>query len=259
MDHRAPIIALTAALAVAGCTGETTPLVTVEAPRDGGCLVDETPRTYQVYFVIDVSGSMVRFLEDLASQLQAFAASFPETDSQDTPVFVEYYVVAFVNDVRWFPDGLSRRMTSPIAVQGAFEQAIEAGANEQNLTRQVRNAETEENLLDALQSVVDADPAADVIQVIIATDAPFAEAPTVLSTNLPVFSTYPQVAAGLERIGAEVHVFTKEQLDGLTRNYNGMPPLTSEGSTINDLDDLAESRDLILSALANIADRSNCN
>lgn len=252
-------MSLLAAASIAGCTGETTSLVTVEAPRDGGCVIDETPRTFQVYFVIDVSGSMVTFLQDLASQLRAFAESFPEVDSQDTPVFVEYYVVAFVNDVRWFPDGLSRRMTSPVAVQGAFELAIEAGAGEQNLTRAVRNAETEENLLDALQSVVDSEPTADVVQVIIATDAPFAEAPTVLSTNLPVVSTYPEVADGLQRIGAEVHVFTEEALDGLTRNYNGMPPLTSQGSSINNLRDLADSRELILSALANIADRSNCN
>lgn len=233
--------------------------MTIEAPPDGGCAIDETPRTYQVYFVIDVSGSMVRFLEDLSSQLQAFSESFPEVDANDTPVFVEYFVVAFVNDVRWFPAGSSRRMTSPIAVQGAFEQAIAAGANDSNLTISVRNAEQEENLLDALSSVIDSQPTADVVQIIIATDAPFAEAPEVLSTNLPVRSTYADVAAGLERIDAEVHVFTEEALDGLTRNYQGMPPLTSEDSTINNLRDLANSRDLILSALANIADRSNCN
>jgi hypothetical protein len=200
------------------------------------------------------------FLERLSLQLQTFAESFPEEDSQDNPVFVDYYVVAFVNDVRWFPDGAARRMTSPVAVQAAIEQARLRGQTNLNLNTDALNAEQDENMLDALKSIIDSGPAADLVMVIVATDAGFAEAPATLSTNIEVQASYDEVIAGLERIDAQVHVFVPGQIDGLTRNYRGMPPITMfEGSTINPLESDMGSAELIESALTDIAERSACN
>lgn len=256
---RRALTSLMLCASVAACTGDNTSLVTVEPPPDGGCVLDESPRTYAIYFILDVSGSMSFFLERLALQLQTFAESFPEEDSEDNPVFVDYYVVAFVNDVRWFPDGAARRMTSPVAVQAAIEQARLRGETNLNLNIDALNADTEENLLDAIGAVVDSNPSADLNMVIIATDATFAEAPDTLSPGITVQTSYDEALAGLERIDAQVHVFVPGEVDGLTRNFKGMPPITTlGGSTINPLEAETGSAELIESALTNIAERTAC-
>lgn len=251
---------LWASLALACNREDSPPLTNAEAPPDAGCTREVVPQHYQVFFVIDVSGSMGPFLTDLGRSLTVFAETFPERDSQDQRVEVEYYVVGFVNDVKWFPEA-TPRMTSVIAVQAAIEEAIRAGSNGQNLNQRSTNAETDENLLDALAAVLasNADPTA-VKMILLATDANFREAPATLSFELPVQSNYGSILADLGAQGFQVHAFTPTGLDGLTRTYRDQQPLTSlPGSTVNDLNQLVDAQEALTERLVVIAEGASCN
>jgi hypothetical protein len=250
-------MALAAALIFGpACQDDTGPIVTVEEPPDAGCLRSEAPKTYEVYFIVDVSGSMGPFLTDLRNELVSFAGGFPELDADGHRVRVDYYVVAFVNDVKWF----GGRMTSVIALQSALDQAIERGQTNLNLNQNKINAEQAENTLDAIASVIDAEPTAEARLLMIAGDAPFVEAPAVLSDNIMVQSTYATIFADLQAINARVHAFVPDQLDGLSRSYGGMPALTSlPGSSVNTLRDLTGAGDRIRETLTGIAREAACN
>jgi hypothetical protein len=245
-----------AAIVFAACSDNSARIVTVEEPPDAGCLRMQEPQTFQVYFVTDVSGSMGPFLNDLSRELVSFAGGFSQFDPLGRPTRIDFYVVAFVNDVKWY----GGRMTSVIAIQAAFSDAIARGAKNLNLTTDTANAEPEENVLDAIQSVIDSKPTAEARLVMIATDSNFVESPTVLSGPVQVKSTYANVLAGLQSISARVHAFVPDQLDGLTRNYHGMAPLTSlPGSTVHSLDMLTGATDQIRSTLSFIAREAACN
>lgn len=234
-------------------------LAVVEEPPKEMCNRETAPRTYEIYFVIDVSGSMAPFLNDVKQELVALSANFPEYDADGRRTRVDYYVVAFVNDVKWFPVG-AERMTSHIDVQDAFEQAIAAGADGKNLTQDAINAEARENMLDAIAQVLARGSQADAKLMLIATDADFAERGDVLSTQIEVQSSYDSILADLESQEFRVHAFTQSQLDGLTRTYRNMPPLTSvAGSSMHDLADLTGSREQIRETLAGIAENADCN
>jgi hypothetical protein len=257
-------IALAALLAAgSACTEDSTPIATVAPPPDAGCLRDDLPRRYEVYFVLDVSGSMGPFLQGLADNLESFARAFPEVDSQDRPVLVNYHVVAFVNDVRWFPSEEARRMTDAIAVRAAIEDAVRAGGRNTNLNTTLVNAEPDENLLDALATAVgDAREAANASAtlVMIATDAAFRENPETLAGGVVVQSTFEGIREALAAVGARVHAFTPDSLDGLTRNYRSQAALTTlPGSTLHSLRDLTSSRDKLRETLLGIAEASACN
>ncbi|MCK6550189.1 hypothetical protein L6R52_30420 [Myxococcota bacterium] len=242
--------------AVASCADDTTPLVTIDEPPDAGCIRAAEPRSFEVYFVIDVSGSMGPFLTDLKSQLVTFASSFKELDPEGRPVRIDYYVVAFVNDVKWY----GGRMTSVIALQDAFEDAIARGQTNFNLNQNRFNAEPEENMLDALQEVIDSSPTAEAKLIMLAADAPFVESPAVLSDNIRVRSTYASIRAQLESMGARVHAFVPDQLDGLSRTYAGQPALTTlPGATVHSLRDLTGASEEIKRTLSFIARESSCN
>jgi hypothetical protein len=238
------------------CADDSSKIVTVEEPPDAGCLRPETPQTYQVYFVTDVSGSMSPFLSALSEELVTFAGGFSQFDTQGRPTRVDFYLVAFVNDVKWY----GGRMTSVIALQASFDEAIARGAKNLNLNTDTPNAEPEENMLDAVQSVIDSKPDAEAKLVLVATDSAFAEAPTVLSGNIMVKSTFATVRSELEMIGARVHAFVPDQLDGLTREYNGQPSLTTlPGSTSHSLLNLTGSSEQIRQTLTTIAHEASCN
>lgn len=249
---------LTAALASPACQEDFTPLVTVPAPADAGCILEETARTFDVYFVIDVSNSMQAFLMNLADELASFALSFPERNQNGDRILVSYYVVAFVNDVRLFPEG-AERMTSHIAVSTAISDAIAAAGGNRNLNTNTPNADTDENLLDALGAVIDRAPSADNVVVIVATDQGFRERPDSLSGGITVTRTYAEVFEGLELIDAKVNGLVPGQLDGLTRPYQGQPPLTSVGDgLLFDLDDLTGAGADIQGTLEGIARDATC-
>lgn len=234
-------------------------LSVIEEPPKEECNREIAPRTYEIYFVIDVSGSMGPFLNDVKQELVALSANFPKYDADGRRTRVDYYVVAFVNDVKWFPTG-AERMTSHIHVQDAFEQAIAAGAAGKNLTQDAINAEAKENLLDAISEVLARNSEAEAKLMLIATDADFADRGDVLSTQIEVESSYASVLADLESQEFRVHAFTQSQLDGLTRTYRNMPPLTSvAGSSKHDLADLTGSRDQIRETLTEIAENADCN
>ena len=96
--------------------------------------------------------------------------------------------------------------------------------------------------------------------VIIATDAGFKEAPGTLSGGITVRSNYASIRADLESMGARVHAFTPDALDGLTRQYAGQPALTTlPNSGSYSLRDLASSQDLIEQTLFDIAESASCN
>ncbi len=256
----AAALTLSVGLSTAGGCADDTPAISVaRPPPEPECVVDEVPQRYEIYFVIDVSGSMVPFLHNLASAVQSFSSSFPTRDVQDNRILVNYYVIAFVNDVIWVPSN-ARRMTQPIAVQAAIETAITRGANNTLLTKDLKNAEPDENLLDALSEVIGNKPDNDAqVLVLVATDAGFREAPDVLSGNIPVNSNYASVLADLESIGAQIHAFTPDQLDGLTRQYAGQPALTTlAGSGSYSLRELESSAELIEQTLSDIALTATC-
>lgn len=241
----------------AGCTDDTgNRLVNVEQPPDAGCIRTQEPSSYEVYFVVDVSGSMGPFLTDLKSELLGFAENFAREDSEGQRIRVDYYVVAFVNDVKMY----GGRMTSVISLQSALQEAIDRGQTEQNLTQNRANAEEAENMLDALSEVVKTSRDAEAKLVLIAADATFVEAPAILSDNIQVKSTYTSIKSDLQGIGARVHAFVPDKLDGLTRTYHNEPPLTSlAGSTVNSLRALTGVRSKIRETLSFIAREAACN
>lgn len=258
MDIRIP--GLVAALALVGCYDDTPPLLDdVLPPPKKDCIREVTPRTFAVYFVTDVSGSMAPFLEDLRDEMVNLTTNFIETDSEGRRTLIDYYLVGFVNDVRWFPES-APRMNSHIAVQDAFTGAIELGLRNRNLNSNSPNAEARENLLDALAEVLESNPQADAKMVFIATDAPFAEAPDRLSGGIEVRSNFTSIKADLEAQEFRVHTFTQDEVDGLTRLYRGLEPLTTlPGSTTHRFGDLSEARGQIRETLINIAQDASCN
>lgn len=238
---------------------DSQPISVIEEPPDAGCGGAEEPRRYEVYFALDVSGSMAPFLRDVRDELEGFATGFPEFDRLGHGVRVDYFLVGFVNDFKVFGEG---RMSSTLAIQSALDDAIEAGSNETNLTSNTPNVETEENLLDALAVIPGLSTAtgtAAVKVVIIATDAEFAENPQVLGPNIRVAHTYAEVRQSLADISARVHVFTRASIPGLNIPYKNQPPLADlPGSSTARLDELTGARDKVRARLNEIAQGAIC-
>lgn len=190
------------------------------------CDIARQPRKYAVYFALDVSGSMHRFLETLGDSAADLARSFPKEDGDGRQVMVDFYVVAFVNNVAWFPG--PSPMNLPMDVKDAIQQAIQAAEGEHNLNASSLNLERAENSLDALSAIVEAKRRPDTKSVVIlATDAGFVEAPNTLSGPFEVKARLADVREGLERIQADVHVFTPAPIDGITRNFGTQPGLNA--------------------------------
>lgn len=244
----------------AGACNEDPPYIApTPPPIDAGCVQGDLVRRYEVYFVLDVSGSMEVFLDDLAAELGSLALGFPERDRNDDRVIVNYYVVGFVNDVKLFPAG-AERMTSHIAVGYAIREAIAAAEGNINLNNATPNADADENLMDALGAVIDNAPSADATLVLIATDQGFREAGQVLSGGVQVQRSYDEVFAGLKDLGVRVHAFVPGPLDGLTRPYREQPALTTIGDgEIFLLEDLTAARESIQHTLLDIAQGASCN
>lgn len=249
-------LGVVAVAAIAGGCDEDPVLVPTEPTI---CLRETTPNSYEVYFVIDVSGSMAPFLTDVKNELSAFAESLPEFDDRGRSTSVQFFVIGFVNDVRWYPENV-RSLSDATQVEAAFDSAIEDGKDNRNLNEPTVNAEVEENLLDALKAALDNRPSSDANVILLATDADFVEAPDELSGNIPVQASYREIRSGLERVGARVHAFVSPDTDGLTRSYAGEPALTSlPGSTVHDITALTGARDTIRKTLTVIAESADCN
>jgi len=249
-----------AALAVSAslaCDDTTGGLAIADPVPDSGCIRPGEPATYEVFFVLDVSGSMGPFLMDLRSELVAFADGLPETDADGRRIRVDYYVIAFVNDVKMFGNG---RMTSIIALQSAFDDAITAGQTNYNLNVRTFNSEPEENLLDAIGLAIEQRPSAEARMLFVATDAPFKEAPDTLHEMIQVQRTYESVYADLEMLEMRVHAFTASAVDGITRGFGNHKALTElPGSSVHRLQELTGARQKIQDTLRNIAADSVCN
>lgn len=228
----------------------------IPEPPDAGCPAPEEPRHYEVYFVIDVSGSMEPFLRDVRDELEALAIGFPAEDAMGHGVRVDYYLVAFVNDVKVF----GGRMSSPIALGAAFDEAITEGQTGTNLNSEVPNIDIEENLLDALAQIPQLSSGTATKLVMIATDAAFPQSPAILYSEIQVQSTYAQIYQSLKDLNARVHAFTRSTIPGLTVEFDGQPPLTTlTGSGIHDLSGLTGARDRVRERLNEIARGTACN
>jgi hypothetical protein len=255
---RLACVAIAAALGATACSEDGgTPLAPIESPPDAGCVLPHDPETYQVFFVIDVSSSMGPYLENLSAQLLSLAKGFPEQNAQGLPVRVDYYLVAFVSDVKVFGGG---RMTSLIAIQAAFDDAIAAGHDGYNLTQHTIDSTPGGNVLDALGQVLAFNPSAEAKMVILATDSSFPEAPAILYRDIHVQGTYADTLAAVRAAGLRFHIFSLPGVEGLEANYDNLPPLSSlPGSTVHDLGDLAGASDAIRGTLTAIAKGSRCN
>ena len=255
------------AAGAAGCADDPPFIAPVPPAADAGCVVGEVARTFDVYFVVDVSGSMNTFLlgpdgsgsGGLADRLGTFALGFPTRDQNDDRVVVNYYVVAFVNDVKLFPVG-AERMTSHIAVAAALREAIQAATPERNLNNSTPNADSDENLLDALGAVIDRAPSADTTLVLAATDAEFRERGETLSGGITVQRTYDEVVEGIRELGIRVHAFVPGPVDGLSRPYRGQVALPdiNEGLVFS-LDELTGDPEALDAILRQLASDASCN
>ena len=151
-------------------------------------------------------------------------------------------------------------MTSVIALQDAFREAVAEGATDFNLNIHTFNAEPEENLLDALDDALNADSDAEASLFFVATDAAFKEAPTTLNQGIAIRSTYQDILNRLTAREARIHAFTASAVDGITRPFNHIPPLTSlPGSTVHQLEDLQGANDRIKETLEYIAQDAACH
>jgi hypothetical protein len=250
------MLAVIAAISFFACD-DTPPIGVIEPPPDGGCARPIEPRHYEVFFVVDVSGSMEPFLKDVRSELESFAVGFPEEDAMGRSVRVDYWLIAFVNDTKVFGGG---RMSSPIALAQAIDDALVAGRTGNNLNTDTANVEAEENLLDALAQVRELSSSPEALLVMIATDAAFVERPAVLNQGIMVQHTYAEVRTELEALGARVHAFTQLPYEGLSTEFEGQPALTAlPGSTVQSLADLTGARDRVREALNEIARNASCN
>ncbi len=248
-------VALFALLMVA-CDDGGNVSVTPPQDRDAGCLRVEEPVSYDIYFVVDVSGSMAPFLTSVRNELIAFAQGFPEENAEGRRVRVDYHLIAFVNDVKAFGGG---RMTSLIAVQAAFDEAIAAGASNYNLNTRTFNAEVQENTLDAIATAIALPSAAEARIVIFAGDAEFYEAPASLAENITVSNTYAGVRQGLSDSGIRIHAFTKRGMEGFFLPYAGQAPLTDlPGSKVYALEDLVGASTEVADTLFEIARDAAC-
>lgn len=225
-------LTLAAGLAVglfaAGCGDEAIIVPTIDPPEQQGC-TQSIPRTFQVYFVVNVSGSMDRYLESLADELETFVAGFPDVDVNGDRLLVDYYVVAFVNDYAFFPAG-APRMTSSIAVAQAIDDALERARNDRNMDGS-NNGEPTENMLDALDAALDNGTDADRVLFLIATQDPFAAQGDRLLPNFTVQNSFADIKARLEEVQDKglVFAFTNGEVEGIDRNFELQEPLPTDG------------------------------
>jgi hypothetical protein len=254
-------VACASGVLATACADESSgPLAVVDEPPDAGCIRPYEPSTYDVYFVLDVSGSMDPFIMDVRRQLLAFATSFPERNNAGLRVQVSYYVTAFVNDVKDFGDG---RITSTIELEAATDDAIAAGSGGRNLTQMTPDAVPpggEHDALDALAHVLELGPSAEAKLVVLATDSLFVEAPAILYHDLHVQTAYADLLDKYMAAGIRLHAFSVPGHEGLALPFMHLPPLTSlPGSSFHDFQELAGAGDLIRQTLTSIAHGSACN
>jgi len=221
-------VATLLAAGAGGCGDDTSTFVAIPPPTNAGC-TQSIPRTFQVYFVINVSGSMNEFLEPLADELETFVESFPDVDINGDALLVDYYVVAFVNDVAFFPEG-APRMTSEIAVAQAIDDALERATNNRNLNGS-DNSEPTENMLDALDAALDNGTDADRVLFLIATQDQFADEGERLLPNFTVASDYDDIRERMDEVRRKglVYAFTNGEVDGIDRNFELREPIPTDG------------------------------
>ena len=223
-------LALMGALAAvaSACGDETIIVPNIQPPEDERC-TQSIPRPFQVYFVVNVSGSMNEFLEPLADELESFVEGFPDVDVNGDRLLVDYYVVAFVNDYAFFPEG-APRMTSSIAVAQAIDDALARAEGNRNLDGS-DNSEATENMLDAIDAALDNGTDADRVLFLIATQDAFAEQGETLLPDFRVQNSFADISARLDAVRQKglVYAFTDGAVEGIDGNFRLQPPLNTDG------------------------------
>lgn len=221
-------LALSLALGASACGDETVIVPNIQPPEEERC-TQSIPRTFQVYFIVNVSGSMNEFLEPLADELESFVEGFPDVDINGDRLLVDYYVVAFVNDYAFFPEG-APRMTSSIAVAQAIDDALARAEGNRNLDGS-DNSEATENMLDAIDAALDNGTDADRVLFLIATQDPFAAEGETLLPDFTVQNSFADISARLDEIRQNglVYAFTDGDVEGIDRNFRLQEPLNTDG------------------------------
>ncbi|NJK89159.1 MAG: hypothetical protein HC923_06965 [Myxococcales bacterium] len=226
MKHRMGFCALAALLS---CGDEATVVIPSVRPPVVERCSESVPRTFEVYFILNVSGSMETFLTAMRDQLEAFALGFPDVDVNGDRLLVDYYVIGFVNDHAFFPEGAAR-MTSSIAVAQAIQDAIDAATGDRNFDGS-NNSERSENMLDAVDAALDNISNADRKLFLIASLDPFANQGERLLPNFTVQNAYADVRDRLQSSRADsfVYAFTNGDLEGFDRSYRGQAAIQADG------------------------------
>jgi len=235
---RAPRIAGAGLLlaATAACGDDTTAIVAIDPPESDRC-TQSIPRTFQVYFVINVSGSMDQFLEPLSDQLETFVQGFPEVDVNGDRLLVDYYVVAFVNDFSFFPPD-QPRMSRSFAVGQAIDDALTRASDNRNLDGSDNGdpPPNPENMLDALDAALDRaesneGQATDRVLFILATQDRFVGEGDRLLPNFVVQNGFADVSARLDAVRERglVYAFTDGDVEGIDRNFRLQEPIATDG------------------------------
>lgn len=251
-------------LVLAGCVADVGPLVgsdldPAEHPWEACDQAEATgdpatERNLHVFFAIDVSGSMEPFLREVQQELLALVSSLDPIVEQGGTV--SYYVIGFVNDVRWFP-GPDRRLFSVSQVQAAIDDAIRLGETGYNLNYHTFNLEDPENLLTALLAVPEHEDGRDNPVIIAATDAPLAEAPAVLYPDIELEQTMDEAVVRLEEVGARLHLFVGRPRDNLERGFRNPQDLGAL-ARMRSIDSVVGSSRLIRKALLDIGRDAAC-
>lgn len=251
---------------LAGCVAEVGGLADSELSAPGGeDLLEEecedgaqeepgVVRNLHIFFVIDVSGSMEPFLRTLQLELLSLVQSLDPVVEQGGTV--TYYVVGFVNDVRWFPRS-GRGLTSVAEVRSAMDEAIELGETGYNLNHYTFNLEDPENLLEGLLAVLDHEGGMDRPIIIAATDAPLAEAPAVLYPEIAVAPTLEDAKQQLRQVDASVHLFAGRVRDNLEEGYRNVHDLGGI-ARLRSIDSVGGSSRPIRKALLSIGREAAC-
>lgn len=251
----APVAAFGLFIGLAACSDDDGGLVQAIPPPTNDRCTQSIPRTFQVYFVVNVSGSMNEYLAPLAEQLEAFVNGFPAVDVNGDRLLVDYYVVAFVNDVVFFPEG-APRMTSEIAVAQAIDDALERASGNRNLNGS-DNSEATENMLDAIDAALDNGTDADRVLFLIATQDQFAEQGELLLPSFTVQNSYADISARLDEVRQKglVYAFTNGEVEGIDRNFRLREPIDTDG--LLDLEVLRDEQ-AVGGILAQIAQEVAC-
>jgi hypothetical protein len=181
-----------------------------ELPDSGDTDTDTGFECYDqldIVFVLDVSGSMTKFIDGLEEEIGLVWEAALELD--DDPHFG---LVVFVDDVLVDNDG--QPYASVEEIQGDFHAWYEHGKTNTQTQSDLQNLDNPENSLDALHAAAtsyDWRAAGSTLRVVIhATDDTFREHPDSFDSGIQVMSTYGETVSALQQRRIRVACFARK-------------------------------------------------